>query len=161
MLYWSKELLVNRSSSRDRSRSKTEIRNRSWHTHISTPFWRRWWRSQRSDFLVPWFGSTCQLSARGLSAAKSLGPHEPLHWKVMNLDHNNGEPVKKSACSMARLMSYNFAPSRHGLLLTSNNLLYNRPKALEAPMDKPNGPFMHNTIPKGSMGCIDSKSRIL
>eukprot|EP00979_Chaetoceros_neogracilis_P004331 scaffold767_cov288-Chaetoceros_neogracile.AAC.5 len=21
-------------------------------------------------------------------------------------------------------------------------------------MDKPNGPFMHNTIPKGSMGCI-------
>ena len=36
----------------------------------------------------------------------------------------------------------------------TNNLLDNRPNILKHPMDKPNGPFMHNTIPKGSMGCI-------
>eukprot|EP00979_Chaetoceros_neogracilis_P012636 scaffold3389_cov188-Chaetoceros_neogracile.AAC.11 len=36
----------------------------------------------------------------------------------------------------------------------TSNLLNNRPNILKHPMDKANGPFMHNTIPKGSMGCI-------
>lgn len=36
----------------------------------------------------------------------------------------------------------------------TNNLLENRPRLLKHPEDKPNGPFAHNTIPKGSMGCI-------
>jgi len=35
----------------------------------------------------------------------------------------------------------------------TSNLLNNRPNLLKHPMDKPTGPFMHNTIPKGSMGC--------
>lgn len=34
------------------------------------------------------------------------------------------------------------------------NLLNNRPNLLKHPMDKTSGPFAHNTIPKGSMGCI-------
>ena len=34
------------------------------------------------------------------------------------------------------------------------NLLQNRPRILQHPMDKVSGPFMHNAIPKGSMGCI-------
>jgi len=36
----------------------------------------------------------------------------------------------------------------------TNNLLNNRPNLLKHPMDKTSGPFAHNTIPKGSMGCI-------
>ncbi len=36
----------------------------------------------------------------------------------------------------------------------TKNLLNNRPNLLKHPMDKPTGPFMHNTIPQGSMGCI-------
>jgi hypothetical protein len=35
----------------------------------------------------------------------------------------------------------------------TSNLLDSRPNLLKHPMDKPTGPFMHNTIPKGSMGC--------
>ena len=38
-----------------------------------------------------------------------------------------------------------------------SNLLNNRPRLLKHPMDKPNGPFRHNTIPKGSLGCISQQ----
>lgn len=34
------------------------------------------------------------------------------------------------------------------------NLVNHHPRLLQHPMDKPDGPFMHNTIPKGSFGCI-------
>jgi hypothetical protein len=36
----------------------------------------------------------------------------------------------------------------------TDNLLENRPNLLKHPVDKPIGPFSHNTIPRGSMGCI-------
>ena len=39
----------------------------------------------------------------------------------------------------------------------TNNLLDNRPNLLKHPVDKPTGPFTHNAIPKGSMGCIAQK----
>jgi hypothetical protein len=36
----------------------------------------------------------------------------------------------------------------------TDNLLQNRPNILKHPVDKPTGPFSHNAIPKGSMGCL-------
>lgn len=39
----------------------------------------------------------------------------------------------------------------------TNNLLENKPNLLKHPVDKESGPFAHNTIPKGSMGCIAQK----
>ena len=38
-----------------------------------------------------------------------------------------------------------------------SNLWKNRPRLLMHPMDKPDGPFRHNTIPKGSLGCISQQ----
>ena len=38
--------------------------------------------------------------------------------------------------------------------LIEDNLLNHRPQLLKHPMDKYNGPFRHNTIPKGSLACI-------
>jgi len=34
------------------------------------------------------------------------------------------------------------------------NLLQNKPSLLKHPVDKPTGPFQHNAIPQGSLGCI-------
>lgn len=38
-----------------------------------------------------------------------------------------------------------------------SNLKKNRPRLLMHPMDKPDGPFRHNAIPQGSLGCISQQ----
>ena len=58
-----------------------------------------------------------------------------------------------NALPNVRLSGENHNQIKFVAKLTSN-LLENRPRLLKHPMDKPTGPFMHNTIPQGSFGCI-------